>query len=151
MAQRKTYRSLVYKDLDTYVMVNGVKTLVTFRGGSLQPPINGIFVASDPDLIRAMDKDSSNGISFTCVNVSGTPDQPKGKVEPKAEKTVVEKEVKVEVPGEKLQVTGIKTIQEAKEFLLANVGGLKAAQMPNGKAILNQAAKNGFEFPELTV
>jgi hypothetical protein len=140
MALRKTYRSLIYKDLDTYVMVNGTKRLITFRGGSLQPPINGIFVADDPDLIKAMDNDRGNGTSFICVQTSGSPEKAKSEAL---------KAVQTEAPVEKTQIQGIKTLQEAKEFLLVNVEGLKAAQMPNSKSVLNQAAKNGFEFPDL--
>lgn len=139
MALRKVYRSLVYKDLDTYVMVDGIKTLVQFRGGSLQPRINGIFVSDDADIIAAMDKDRGNGTSFTCISVTGEP----------AKKAEPVKFAEPEEENEVTQITGVTTLQEVREFLLKNVEGLTPAKMPNIKSVMNLAAKNGYEFPDL--
>lgn len=139
----KTYRSLVYKDLDIYIVVNGIKTLTEFRGGSLQPPINGIFSTSNPAYIEAMDKDSSNGIAFICVRSEGVPEPPK--TEPKNEKKVTQTTV------EKKTIPGITNLQEAREYLLKNIKGLTMANMPNAKSVTNLAEKHGFEFPDLKI
>ena len=137
---RKTYRSLVYKDLDTYVMVNGQKTLIQFRGGSLQPPINGIYVSDDPVVIEAMDKDRGNGTSFICILSEGAVEAPKA--EPK--------KATEEDPQEELQkVFGITNLQDAKNYLLKNIEGLTLSKMPNAASVKNVAAKNGIKFPEL--
>lgn len=145
MAQRKVYRSLVYKDLDTYIMVDGVKTLVQFRGGSLQPPINGIFVTQDPAVIKAMDKDRGLGTSFVCIASDGEPDP-----EDEDEKPKIRKEApKVFDAPQMKNVPGIFTLQDVREYLLKEIEGLKPAQMPNAKSVENLAAKHGFVFPDL--
>lgn len=151
MSLRKTYRSLVYKDLDTYVMVNGQKVLIQFRGGSLQPAINGIFATSDPDLIRALDKDRGNGTSFKCIHVDG-------KEEPEPRKPETQKTKEPENKGddedqdkdsELKEVPGISTLQDARNYLLANVEGLKPSQVNNTGQVRACAAKNGITFPDL--
>lgn len=160
MAQRKVYRSLVYKDLDTYIVVNGNKVRIEFRGGSLQPPINGIFVATDPDVIRAIDKDSGLGRSFICISSEGEPDpEPKDEdfdedepeeepVKKPAKKTTPKPPV-LETPPEAKLVEGVTTIQDAREYLLKNIEGLKPQNIPNPKSVENLAAKNGIVFPDL--
>jgi len=141
----KTYRSLVYKDLDIYIVVNGIKTLTQFRGGSLQPPVNGIFSTSNPDYIKAMDKDSSNGIAFACIRSEGVPEKAKTKTEPEGETKVSG----TPEPAEKKTVPGITNLQEAKEYLLKNIEGLTMAKMPNAKSVTNLAEKYEIEFPDL--
>jgi hypothetical protein len=144
---RNVYRSLIYKTLDTYVMVDGVKTLIPFRGGSLQPPVNGIFVTDNPNVIKAMNKDSGYGTSFICISSEGDPEPEKA-----PEKTAPEKEApKAPEVAEKKTVPGITNLQEAKEYLLKNIEGLKLANMPNTKSVKNLMAKNGFEFPDLVI
>lgn len=144
MAQRKVYRSLVYKDLDTYIVIDGVKTLIQFRGGSLQPPINGIYVTQDPKVIKAMDSDRGNGTSFICIASEGE-EGPEEDVKAEVKK---EKPQVFDQPQMK-QVPGIFTIQDVKEYLLKNIDGLKPVQMPNAKSVENMAAKHGLVFPDL--
>lgn len=155
MAQRKVYRSLVYKDLDTYIVVNGQKVRIEFRGGSLQPPINGIFVATNPDVIKAMDHDSGLGRSFTCIVSEGEPDpEPEDEDSDEDEPKVVPdkkpaKKAQVHEIPEMKEVPGITTIQDAREYLLKEIEGLKPQNIPNPKSVENLAAKNGIVFPDL--
>jgi len=144
---RNVYRSLIYKTLDTYIMVDGIKTLIEFRGGSLQPPINGIFVTDNPNVIKAMDKDSGYGTSFICISSEGDPELLKV---PKRT-TPVKETPKVPEVIEKKTIPGITNLQEAKEYLLKNIEGLKLANMPNTKSVKNLMVKNGFEFPDLVI
>ena len=145
---RKVYRSLIYKTLDTYIMVDGQKTLIEFRGGTLQPPINGIFVTDNPNVIKAMDKDSGYGTSFTCISSEGDPKPEKA---PPRGPVLKEEVPKTPEVIEKKTVPGITNIQEAKEYLLKNIEGLKLANMPNTKSVKNLMVKNGFEFPDLVI
>jgi len=148
MAQRKSYRSLIYKDLDTYIMVDGVKTLIQFRGGSLQPPINGIFVTQDPKVIKAMDSDRGLGTSFVCISSEGVPEPEEGKGRAPKNNAPFGSNVPPDAPESK-EVPGIFTIQDAREYLLKEIDGLKPANLPNPKSVENLAAKHGIVFPDL--
>jgi hypothetical protein len=151
---RKIYRSIVYKDLSTYVMVNGQKTLVQFKGGSLQPPVNGTYVTDDPDMIRALDKDNGNGKTFRCIHSEGEPlpeEKPQVTVKVEAATMKVKPEAipTIEKEAKEKEVPGIKTLQQAKEYLLKNIEGLSPSQMPNAASVKNQAAKHGIKFIDL--
>lgn len=156
MSIRKTYQSLHYQELDTYVLINGQKRLVKFRGGTLRPKINGKISTDDPELIAALDKAKGNGVSFACILTEGEAPKTEKKVkeqekdpEPEPEETKVPEETPP-LPDNKLtEVLEVTNLQEAKEFLVGAVEGLKPSQMPNAKSVLNQALKNNFSFPNL--
>ena len=151
MPQRKTYRSIVYKDLDTYVLVNGNKILISFRGGSLQPPINGIFTTADPDLIAAMDKDRGNGVSFRCVISEGEPDEQKQTGKQKAQKAEDKQPEKTEdAPKDLKEVPGIATLQDARNYLLAlKIEGVTPSKVNTTAQVKKCAALNGINFTDL--
>jgi len=119
--------------------------LTQFRGGSLQPPVNGIFSTSNPDYIKALDNDSSNGIAFACIRSEGVPEKVKPIADPKGET----KDSATPGPAKKQIVPGITNLQEAKEYLLKNIEGLTMAKMPNAKSVTNLAEKHEIEFPDL--
>jgi hypothetical protein len=130
-----------------------LKTLVQFRGGNLQPPVNGIFSTDNPLMIKALDKDSSYGRSFTCIRTEGEPEPPKPL--PKEEtplpiaavrRTVSKKEPKKEPETGPKQVPGIKTLQEARNYLLVNFPELKPSQLNNTVMVKGQATKREIEF-----
>jgi hypothetical protein len=141
MSIRKTYRSLVYKELDTYVLVDGVKRLIQFRGGSLQPRINGIYVTEDPKVIEAMDSDRGNGTSFVCIRSEGEPDEKK--------KTVKPVEKKKEPVEDIEEVPGITNLQDARNYMLSRFQDLRPSQLNNTIMVRAQAVKKGIKFTEL--
>jgi len=143
MSIRKTYRSLVYKELDTYVLVDGVKRLIQFRGGSLQPRINGIYVTEDPKVVEAMDSDRGNGTSFVCI-------RSEGESEPAEKKKTVKPAEKKKEPGEDLEeVPGITNLQDARNYMLSRYEDLRPSQLNNTIMVKAQAVKKGIKFTEL--
>lgn len=152
MAITKTYQALIYKELDTYIMANGQKVLVTFRGGSYQPRRNGIYMTSDPEVIKAMDQSKSNGLSYQCISVTGEPEPEVPKAEtPNAEvKKESKKEAKEEAKAAALiEVPGVNNLQEAKSWLAKNVEGISLTKLMNGPAVKKAAAQHGIVFTEL--
>jgi hypothetical protein len=156
MALRKTYQSIQYIQLDTYVVVNGQKVLVQFRGGSLQPRTFGKFNTDNQELIAAMDMDSGNGKSFKCIHSeeieSPVIEDPKPLVikeapAPKPEVTEVPEEKQAEVKPF-TSVPGITTVQAAKQYM-ADTFGIALSKMPNGAAVKKQAEANKVKFPDL--
>jgi len=127
----KTYQALNYQTYDMYVDLKGKRVLASFRGGSLKPPVNGTFQTSDPDLQAALEKDTSNGISFK--EVSAFDD----------EEPIIETDV------EETVVPEITTVQAARDYLVSHIDGLTAASLPNKTAVLAIAEKNKFVFPDL--
>lgn len=166
MAIRKTYQSIHFIELDTYIMVSGHKKLIQFRGGSLKPRINGRYSTSDPAEIEVLDKDAKRpGASFKCVYQEETPDKVITKPQDQSEEILVK-----DKPAEKKQEPeefkdqdddvsaasiGIKTVpeiasvQDARKYLVANVEGLTLSKLPNITAVKNAAAKNNIVFPNL--
>ena len=151
--QRKTYQSIHYKDLDTYVSVNGVKTLIIFRGGTLKPKVNGKVSTDDPALIKAMDNDPGNGTSFRCISIEGEA-EPSVRENPVIPSKAKEKKQEPEDDTqdrnpEITKVEGISTVQAARDYLLNNVPELTASKIPNGAAVKNVAAANNILFVDL--
>ncbi|HBE43700.1 MAG TPA: hypothetical protein DDW27_21400 [Bacteroidales bacterium] len=158
MAIRKTYQSIHYIELDTYIMVDGHKKLIQFRGGSLKPRINGKYTTNDPKEIEVLDKDVQRpGASFKCIHSEGTPDKV---AKPKPEMTEVSKtegpdEFKDQDEDKQVGSVGyktipeVKTVQDARKYLAANVEGLTLSKLPNATAVKNAAAKNNILFPNL--
>lgn len=155
MSIRKTYRSLVYKELDTYVLVDGIKRLIQFRGGSLQPRINGIYVTEDPKVIKAMDTDSGNGASFICIREEFVKEENTDKTDKAPDKNKKsEKALKEDLivgPDKELnieEVPGINNLQDARNYMLSRFDDLKPSQLNNTNMVKSQAAKKGIKFTE---
>jgi len=127
----KTYQALHYQSYEMYVMFQGKRTLISFRGGSLRPPINGKFQTTDPVLQDILAKDSSNGISFK--EISSFDDE----AEPVIEKSDIKK------------AEGINTVQGARDYLLAKIDGLTQGSLPNKTAVMAIAEKYKIAFPDL--
>ena len=117
-----------------YALVDGKPVLISFKGGTLRPPINGTFSTSDLKLQDALAKDTSNGISFKEI---GSFDD---------ESTTMEAEA---TPG--TSVTGIKTVQEARDYLVDNVENTTKSSLPNATAVLALAEKHFIVFPDLNI
>jgi hypothetical protein len=158
MAIRKIYQSIHYIELDTYIMVDGHKKLIQFRGGSLKPRINGKYTTNDPKEIEVLDKDVQRpGTSFKCIHSEGTPDKvaktkpgtPEvSKTEAPDELTDQDEDTQVGSVGYKT-IPEVKTVQDARKYLAANVEGLTLSKLPNATAVKNAAAKNNIVFPNL--
>jgi len=155
---RKVYQSIHYQVLDTYIEVNGKRMLIKFRGGSLKPRINGKFITTNPDIITVMDEDAERpGASFRCILSQNLPDSHnetekvqesafKVMPEPNIEEPEVEKSKK---SNGLRKVYEVKTIKDAREYLVGNVEGFTNSKLPNAIAIKNAAAKNNIVFPNL--
>ena len=137
---RKVYQSLVYKTLDIYIVVNGKRKLIQFRGGSLEPRINGSYTTTDPDEIEVLDKDSANGICFKCSYSEGEPER---KEEPKQEPEKTNTETKLK------EISGISSLQDARNYLLANLTGLVPSKVNTTNMVKKVAADNGLVFTDL--
>jgi hypothetical protein len=153
---RKTYQSIHYIELDTYIMVGGHRKLIQFRGGSLKPRINGRYTTSDPAEVEVLDKDAKRpGASFKCVYSEEIPERTFN-IEVKSEATQPEpEEFKDQSEDISAQSMGVKsvpeinTVQEARKYLAANVEGLTLSKLPNATAVKSAAAKNNIVFPNL--
>jgi hypothetical protein len=137
---RKTYQSLTYQTLSMYVLVNGQKRLVQFKGGTLKPKMNGKYITDDPQMIAALDTDSANGKMFKCIAVE-TNDEAKEPTE--------DQPVATEDPKDVIKVTGIKTAQSARDYLLQNIPDLSSTKLPNLTTIKEVAAANSIKFVDL--
>lgn len=144
---KKTYISLSSRHLELYIMVNGKKRLVRFTGGSINPPMNGTYSTDDSETIKALDKDSAYGKLFTCQYVieQASDEKPQNEAPEKeeTENSTSEKPEKIK------EIPGIKTLQEARDYLLKNIEGLTPSKIPNATAVKNLALKYGLKFPEL--
>lgn len=134
---RKVYQSLYYQLFNTYVMVDGVKVSVNFTGGSLVPKINGTFVTTDEKIQEAIEKSGGFNKDYKLTSTE----------------TIVEEEPeeeKEQIPDDYNKVSGIKTAQKARDFLLEQkIEGLTASQLPNIAAIKEVAAANKIVFLDL--
>ncbi len=172
MAFRKTYQSIHFIELDTYIMVGGHKKLIQFRGGSLKPRINGRYTTDDPKEIEVLDKDAKRpGISFKLIHSEEIPDKvteeptvapmvKKAPAEPIKKQTLPEEAKEVEEFKDQEEaspatsvgyktVPEITTVQDARKYLADNVEGLTLSKLPNATAVKNAAAKNNIVFPNL--
>lgn len=160
MAQRKVYQAVSYQYLDTYVMVNGQKVLVQFRGGTLSPRMNGKFSTEDPDVIAALDADLNrlgSNASFKCIHSEEIPDAegvkkadaPKAE-EPKKEAPDGDGKPPASDPIPATEVPSITTVQAAKEYLLQQFPDeLKVSHLQNKEAVLKVAAEKLLKFTDL--
>lgn len=168
MAVTKTYQSIHFIELDTYIMVGGNKKLIQFRGGSLKPRIMGRYTTKDPDEIVALDRATRRpGASFKCIATEGAPDvveSPRPGPKPPAPPpgpTKEQSELQGEAPdqderedlteateGLKL-IPEVTTVKAAREYLANNIEGLTLSRLPNLAAVKNAAEKNNIAFPNL--
>lgn len=145
MAIRKTYQSIHFTSLSTYVSVNGQKVLIQFQGGALRPRRNGIYTTDDPAIIAALD--ARAGKSFRCIHVEGKPTQEN---KPETSKEEKKEANKSESSPEGLkEVPEVTNVVEARNYLIANVEGITSAKLPNMQSVINAASKNGISFPNL--
>lgn len=161
--QRKVYQATLYQYLDTYVEVNGQKTLIQFRGGTLQPRLNGKFATDDPNVIAALDADIKRlgaKASFKCIHSEEIPDPkeenaPVKSTAPQSAAPQVEPPAADDVPaGDNaapiVEIPGITTVQAAKEFLLEKYPeDVKISHLPNKEAVLKVAAEKRIKFVDL--
>ena len=163
MKYRKTYQALEFKDLDTYEMIDGQKTLIKFRGQGQSIYARGIFVTSDQAVIRALDNSTSYGISFKVIKSEVIPGS-EVKAAPVAEAPEVahtpdladtpdltdDKDLTDDLADvfDYTDVPGITTVQAAKEYLVANHGG-QVSKLQNWKAVAEFAKANKVRFTDM--
>jgi hypothetical protein len=139
--KQKTYQSTQFIQLDTYVLINGQKRLVEFRGGSLDPKRNGIYSTSDPEVIEQMDaylkRIGPEKASYKCIH----------------EEVLLEDEpVK---KSETREVPEVTTVTAAKQWLVdaSEKGEIKEGitpnQIKNRTDVLRIAQENGINFIDL--
>ena len=157
MGVRKIYQSLEFKSLDTYEMVNGVRTLIQFRSGSLATSAKGQFTATSPALIEAMDHSSSNGITFKEIYTEKFDDAeeeiPAGlpKVLTAEEELLAAEEaaaVAAAADAAITKISEISTVQAARAYLVEKFA-MQISKLPNAVAVRKAAAEHKIEFVDL--
>jgi len=141
---RKVYQLKHFLQLETSTVVDGKKVAIKFSGESLFPRVPGRFEATDPKLIAAMDADmkrAGSNCAYKCISAEGD-DKEKDLYDDQEEGLTDE-------PSEFTKAEDVKTLQEAKEYLVKNVEGMTASRIPNKQAVLNAAKENKIEFPNL--
>jgi hypothetical protein len=140
---QKTYQATQAIQLDTYVSVNGQRVLIEFRGGTMDPRINGKYQTANPDIIKALDEDIVRvgpSCTFKCIH----------------EEVLIEDEPIKEALDNK-EIPGIKTVTAAKTWLIeaSEQGiinkGITAGQIKNRTDVLKIAAENKVTFTELPI
>ena len=141
--KQKTYQATQAVQLDTYVSVNGQKVLIEFRGGTLDPRINGRYQTSNPDIIAALDADIVRvgpACTFKCIH----------------EELLIEDDPLSDDLTEK-EIPGVKTVTAAKTWLVeaSEQGiikkGITAGMIKNRTDVLRIAAENKVTFTELPI
>ncbi len=127
----KTYQAIGYQTYDMYVMLEGQRALISFRGGSLRPPINGTFQTTDPKLQSALAKDTARDLTFQEI----------GSFDDEAKED--------EATSDVTKVDGIITVQRAREYLISNIEGMTQGSLPNRTAVLAIAAQHKIVFTDL--
>jgi hypothetical protein len=147
MAVRKIYEAIEFKELDTYEVVNGVRTPIRFSNSSPNLEAKGRFVTSDPELIKAMDASIARGkCAYKCILTEEFFDDE----EPLPDEIEIMEKF-TDQPGKPDEITkvpGIKTLQDARTYLNKEMD-VPFSRMPNGKAIKNIAEELKIEFPDL--
>jgi len=142
----KTYQAISYVQLDTYVMANGMKILIAFRGGTFEPPRNGTFTTNEPGIIEAMDKPENGlGKSYHLLSVTEYDDQPVTKTAGLPSDA-----------GEQYQIVpGINSVAKAREYLIkasedGNIkSGITASLLKNRTQVLAIAEDVRIRFIDL--
>ncbi len=138
MSTVKVYQHLKWLEHHTYIFIDGKRLPISFQGGVLAPKkVRGTYVTASPSIQQAMDNDPRNGMLWRCIKGDGPVKKTK-----KTQHTVGKQ-------TELQDVAGVNTIQEAKEFLLANVEGLDGAALTNKRVVLETATLAGYRFPQI--
>ena len=128
----KIYQSIRYQTYYLKVKIGSKIVDIPFTGGSLSPvKVMGKFSTSDKKIIEALDNHSQLGKNFKCIKV----------VEPKVEDSPVKEGFK--------DVSGITTVQDAKEWLVQNLEGIKVSDLTNKVKVLMCAEANKINFTNL--
>jgi hypothetical protein len=135
---QKTYQALQYQTYDMYVKIGDKAVLVAFRGGTLRPDVKGTYVTTDPVMQAALDKDTSNGLTFKEIAT----------FDDEAD-TVEELDENGKNADGITEVSGITEVQAAKDYIIANVDGITASSVPNKTAVLAIAAQHKIVFTDL--
>ena len=139
----KTYQHKKYMEHLTYVNVDGRDVPIHFKGGVFTPKrINGTFSTRDPKIIDAIDNDLRTGTLWKCVKGDSKKVKKGLPVSP-----VTAKEA---FSAGRVAPKSIKTVQAAKEFLIANVDGINPSVLTNKRAVLKAAADANIEFPSVS-
>jgi len=138
---QKTYECTKAMQLDTYVLVKGVKLPIEFRGGTIEPRKNGTYSVSDVDIIEALDADiarvGSEVASYRCIH---------------EEVLLLDNP---ETGPTKQLVPDIKTVTAAKEWLITASAtgiikeGITSSMIKNRTDVLTICEETGIEFTEL--
>ena len=139
----KTYQHKKYMEHLTYINVDGRDIPIHFKGGVFTPRrINGTFSTRDPMLIDAIDNDLRTGTLWKCVKG----DSKKVKKGLSAAPSTASNNP----PGGMIAPKSIKTVQAAKEFLIANIDSINPSALTNKRAVLKAAADANIEFPSVS-
>lgn len=142
---RKTYQATQAMQLDTYCLVDGQKVAIEFRGGTIQPRINGKYITTDPKVIAQMDADiqrvGANVASYKCIH----------------EEVIDEgwEEPQTGNPSNLLAVPNIQTVTAAREWLInaSETGvikkGITPSMIKNRQDVLKFATDNNVNFLDL--
>jgi len=127
----KQYQLKTAMEFHLRIMINGEKEVISFTGGSQFPVVvRGKFATTDPKVAEALEKHSFFNVEYILVRE----DKPA-------------KKKSVEVEGFQ-DVTGITTIQEAKDWLVQNVGADESV-LNNKDRIMMAAESNKIHFVDL--
>jgi hypothetical protein len=140
--KQKTYQSTQAIQLDTYVMINGQRTLIEFRGGTYDPRKHGLYRTSNEDIIKALDADIARvgaaNCTFKCIH----------------EEILVDDEEEREPVTEK-NIPNVKTVTAAKAWLVEAseqgiiTKGITTGMIKNRTDVLKIAGENGVTFTDL--
>jgi len=144
--KQKTYQSVHYVQLDTYLKVKGQRTLIEFRGGTLEPKRNGTYNCTDPDVIEALDaniKRIGPRCSYKCIH----------------EEILLEDDSPKKKTGNAVirDVPAINTVTAGREWLInASISGqieegITPSMIKNRTDVLRIAEENGIRFIDLPV
>jgi len=144
--KQKTYQSVHFVQLDTYLKVKGQRTLIEFRGGTLEPKRNGTYNCTDPDIIEALDaniKRIGQKCSYKCIH----------------EEILFEDDSPQKKKGNSVMrdVPEINTVTAGREWLINASAegqieeGITPSMIKNRTDVLRIAEENGIRFVDLPV
>lgn len=129
--------------LSTSVQVNDQQVFIIFSGGITQPERrNGIFQTNDPDLIKAIESDSSFGVLFE--KIFPLQDDVIKVVKPN-ETNPINPEIPEDLSGYQL-VNGITSGQKARAWMLANKEEISSSDLRTNKDIRSKAEDLKIRF-----
>jgi len=137
MAKVKTYRALRHLGLMLHVTrKDGNRVPIEFTGGTRSPKVvRGTFQTGDKELQAILEKHPRYNEDFKLIREEEEEENEKSDGNSKFLK--------------KKEIKGIKTVQDAKNYLMDNYDEVKAEDVKNKDKILEVADKVGITFPEL--